>query len=100
MLTATEAHECGTNSPPQSFFFGPLKCLMGKGLVDYVSTPNSTGFERALDLASDIASNGEGFSPPFFIPFTQPQRILAPLALRAAKQAISRSEDLALEPGT
>ncbi|KAF9464355.1 ClpP/crotonase-like domain-containing protein [Collybia nuda] len=50
------------------------------GLVDYVSAPESTGFERALLLAEAIVKN-------------------APLALRAAKQAISRSEDLALETG-
>ncbi|KAE9410121.1 ClpP/crotonase [Gymnopus androsaceus JB14] len=50
------------------------------GLVDYVSAPESNAFERAVKLASQISNN-------------------APLALRAAKQAISRSEDLALEPG-
>ncbi|EAU84645.2 enoyl-CoA hydratase/isomerase [Coprinopsis cinerea okayama7 len=50
------------------------------GLVNYVSAPESTGYDRALSLAEKIAQN-------------------APLALRAAKQAISRSEDLALETG-
>ncbi|KIK67926.1 hypothetical protein GYMLUDRAFT_238110 [Collybiopsis luxurians FD-317 M1] len=50
------------------------------GLVDYLSSPDSNAFERATQLAAQIAGN-------------------APLALRAAKQAISRSEDLALEPG-
>ncbi|KAJ4001845.1 ClpP/crotonase-like domain-containing protein [Lentinula boryana] len=50
------------------------------GLVDYLSSPESNAFERAVQLASQIGNN-------------------APLALRAAKQAISRSEDLALEPG-
>ncbi|KAJ4478336.1 enoyl-CoA hydratase/isomerase [Lentinula aciculospora] len=50
------------------------------GLVDYLSSPQSHAFERAVELASQIGNN-------------------APLALRAAKQAISRSEDLALEPG-
>ncbi|KAJ4497766.1 enoyl-CoA hydratase [Lentinula lateritia] len=50
------------------------------GLVDYISSPESDAFERAVQLASQISNN-------------------APLALRAAKQAISRSEDLALEPG-
>jgi len=59
-LTATEAHEWG--------------------LVNYVSDPGTTGFDRALSLAESIARN-------------------APLALRAAKQAISRSSDLALETG-
>ncbi|KAF9077086.1 ClpP/crotonase-like domain-containing protein [Rhodocollybia butyracea] len=60
MLSATEAHEWG--------------------LVDYISSPESNGFERAVQLASQISKN-------------------APLALRSAKQAISRSEDMALEPG-
>jgi len=50
------------------------------GLVNYVSSPGITAFEHALELAAAIAKN-------------------APLALRAAKQAISRSEDLALEAG-
>jgi len=50
------------------------------GLVDYVSSAPATALERATDLAKAISSN-------------------APLALRAAKQAISRSEDLSLETG-
>lgn len=50
------------------------------GLVDYVSSPGSTGFDRALEIAERISGN-------------------APLALRAAKQAISRAADLPLESG-
>ncbi|KAJ3518051.1 hypothetical protein NLJ89_g86 [Agrocybe chaxingu] len=50
------------------------------GLVNYVSAPGTTAFDRSLKLAEAIAKN-------------------APLALRAAKQAISRSEDLPLETG-
>ncbi|KJA29884.1 hypothetical protein HYPSUDRAFT_126211 [Hypholoma sublateritium FD-334 SS-4] len=50
------------------------------GLVNYVATPGTTAFDRSLILAEAIARN-------------------APLALRAAKQAISRSEDLPLETG-
>ncbi|KAF8165504.1 ClpP/crotonase-like domain-containing protein [Crassisporium funariophilum] len=50
------------------------------GLVNYVSSPGTTAFDRSLSLAETIAKN-------------------APLALRAAKQAISRSEDLPLETG-
>jgi len=50
------------------------------GLVDYVSDEGSSAFDRSLQLAQEIASN-------------------APLALRAAKQAISRAGDLALEAG-
>jgi len=50
------------------------------GLVDYVSDEGSNAYDRSLQLAQTIASN-------------------APLALRAAKQAISRAGDLALEAG-
>ncbi|KAF5363545.1 hypothetical protein D9756_000362 [Leucocoprinus leucothites] len=50
------------------------------GLVNYVSDPGTSAFDRALILAESIAKN-------------------APLALRAAKSAVSRSEDLALETG-
>ncbi|KAJ6515676.1 ClpP/crotonase-like domain-containing protein [Mycena sanguinolenta] len=50
------------------------------GLVDYVSDPGSTAFDKALSLGEMIARN-------------------APLAVRAAKHVISRSEDLPLETG-
>lgn len=50
------------------------------GVVDYVSKPGTTAVDRALELADQISAN-------------------APLALRAAKQAISRAPELALEPG-
>ncbi|KAF9226648.1 ClpP/crotonase [Gyrodon lividus] len=50
------------------------------GVVDYVSTAPSSAFDRALQLAQDIVVN-------------------APLALRAAKQALSRATDLPLESG-
>lgn len=60
MLTASDAHEWG--------------------LVDYVSTTETTGYHRALELAQEISGN-------------------APLALRAAKQAISRAPELGLESG-
>ncbi|KAI6135022.1 ClpP/crotonase-like domain-containing protein [Pisolithus thermaeus] len=50
------------------------------GVADYVSTAPSSGFDRALELARDVAKG-------------------APLALRAAKQAISRAVDLPLESG-
>jgi len=50
------------------------------GLVNYISSPGTTAFDRSLSLAESIIKN-------------------APLALRAAKQAISRSEDLPLETG-
>ncbi|KAJ7490370.1 enoyl-CoA hydratase/isomerase [Mycena galericulata] len=50
------------------------------GLIDYISEPGSTAFDKALTLAELIARN-------------------APLAVRAAKHVISRSEDLPLETG-
>ncbi|TCD69855.1 hypothetical protein EIP91_005932 [Steccherinum ochraceum] len=50
------------------------------GVVDYVSEPETSAVDRALVLAQEISVN-------------------APLALRAAKQAISRAPELALEPG-
>ncbi|KAG6378757.1 ClpP/crotonase-like domain-containing protein [Boletus reticuloceps] len=50
------------------------------GVVDYVSTPPSSAYDRALQLAQVIAKN-------------------APLALRAAKQVLSRAGDLSLESG-
>lgn len=50
------------------------------GLVDYVAKEGTTAFDRAVELGTQIASN-------------------APLALRAAKQAISRAPELSLEPG-
>ncbi|KAF7985253.1 hypothetical protein HWV62_7922 [Athelia sp. TMB] len=50
------------------------------GLLDYVSEERDTAYDRALSLAGQIAKN-------------------APLALRAAKLAISRASDLPLEPG-
>jgi len=50
------------------------------GLVDYVSDEGTTAMERSLQLAQEIVVN-------------------APLALKAAKQAISRAPELALEPG-
>jgi methylglutaconyl-CoA hydratase len=51
-----------------------------QGLVDYVSVEGSTAFDRALQLASEISAG-------------------APLALRAAKLAISRAFELSLETG-
>ncbi|KAH8118615.1 ClpP/crotonase, partial [Phellopilus nigrolimitatus] len=50
------------------------------GLVDYVSEPGTLAIDRALKLAKEIASN-------------------SPLALKAAKQALSRAPELELEAG-
>ncbi|KAI0751521.1 ClpP/crotonase [Daedaleopsis nitida] len=53
---------------------------MDFGVVDYVSDPDSSAYDRALQLAQEISAN-------------------APLALRAAKQAISRVPDVGFESG-
>ncbi|KAL5530121.1 hypothetical protein ACEPAF_6378 [Sanghuangporus sanghuang] len=50
------------------------------GLVDYVSEPGTSALDRSLKLAKEIASN-------------------APLALKAAKQAMSAAPELDLETG-
>ncbi|KAI9001348.1 ClpP/crotonase [Trametes punicea] len=60
VLTAQEAHQIG--------------------VVDYVSAPESTAYDKALELAQQMSAN-------------------APLALKAAKQAISRVPELGLESG-
>ena len=49
-------------------------------MVNYVSEEGKTGLDRALQLAAEISVNG-------------------PLAVRAAKQAISRAIELPLEAG-
>jgi methylglutaconyl-CoA hydratase len=51
-----------------------------QGLVDYISAEGSSAFDRALQLAGEISAG-------------------APLALRAAKLAISRASELSLETG-
>jgi len=50
------------------------------GLVDCVSSPGQTALERALELAKEMSSG-------------------APLALQAAKRAISKAPELDLESG-
>ncbi|KIJ37463.1 hypothetical protein M422DRAFT_33779 [Sphaerobolus stellatus SS14] len=50
------------------------------GLVDYISEKDQTAFSKALNVANEFSG-------------------AAPLALRAAKLAISRAPELALEPG-
>ncbi|KAG9317494.1 ClpP/crotonase-like domain-containing protein [Chiua virens] len=79
MLTAVEALEWGTSRTrrPLALFCLPHIC---SGVVDYVSSPPTSAHGRALQLAEEIAKN-------------------APLALRAAKQALSRAVDLSLESG-
>ncbi|KAI0772014.1 ClpP/crotonase [Trametes elegans] len=60
VLTAAEAHQIG--------------------VIDYVSEPESTAYDKALEVAEKMSAN-------------------APLALKAAKQAISRVPELGLESG-
>jgi methylglutaconyl-CoA hydratase len=82
-LTASEALEWG-NVVLMSVYKSQLTALCGivsnAGLVDYVSEEGFSAFDRALQLAGEIAAS-------------------APLALRAAKLAISRASELPLEPG-
>lgn len=66
--------------------------------MDYVSTPPSSAYDRALQLAEDIAKNG-GFLEDVSRMTYLSAILVAPLALRAAKQAISRAADLSLESG-
>lgn len=76
LLTASDALDLGNLILARMY---PL-LISNQGLVDYVSLEGSSAFDRALLLAGQIAKN-------------------APLALRAAKLAISRASDLPLEPG-
>ncbi|GJJ07287.1 hypothetical protein Clacol_001487 [Clathrus columnatus] len=54
----------------------------GLGLIDYIAEPPQTAADRAVHLALEMLPSGK-----------------APLAIRAAKLAISRASDLALESG-
>ncbi len=68
------------------------------GLIDCISNPGQTALERALELAKEMSSCGE------FLHFLQSAKFgfimaLAPLALRAAKRAISKAPELDLESG-
>ena len=68
------------------------------GLVDYVSDGDSTALDRALQLAKRMSVNGIKINS-FSCKCRLTPVFAAPLALRAAKMAISRSEDLSLETG-
>ena len=78
----------------------PLNSLITErlaGVVDYISDSESTGFDRALQVAEKIASNG---ACKWRLPqLSSRSQSASPLALRAAKQAISRAVDLPLESG-
>ncbi|KAJ7094572.1 ClpP/crotonase-like domain-containing protein [Mycena belliarum] len=81
--TQRAARLLGQNKAKDLIFTGRLLSAqeaLAWGLVDYVSDSGTTAFDKALVLAEMIARN-------------------APLAVRAAKHVISRSEDLPLETG-
>lgn len=56
MLTAVEALEWGEHNAFGTVFLSTNAAL---GVVDYISTPSSSAYDRALQLAQDIAKNGE-----------------------------------------
>ena len=66
------------------------------GLVDYVSSQGSTAFQRALQLADEMAHSGESRAT-LLVSVGSLTELLAPLALRAAKAAMSRSLDTPLD---
>jgi enoyl-CoA hydratase/carnithine racemase len=68
------------------------------GLVDYVSEKGTPAMDRALTLAEEIAANGVFIlSRMTVIMFNLASQ--APIALRSAKLAISRAQELSLESG-
>ena len=66
MLSALEAWDWGTSR----VLLLPVPLIISKnlGLVDYVSDPEITAFDRALTLATTISANGISFSLFLFIP--------------------------------
>lgn len=68
------------------------------GLVDYVSEKGTSAMDRALSLAEEIAANGVFIvSRMTVMMFNLASQ--APIALRSAKLAISRAQELPLESG-
>lgn len=60
MMTAQEAHAFGTTVSSSNHHCLPkltVACIIG--LIDYVADPSSTAFERALQLAEQIATSGK-----------------------------------------
>lgn len=69
------------------------------GLVDYVSDPGTTAVDRALKLAEEIAVNGMALGLSLRCSYYSSDIVIGPLALRAAKQAISTAPEVSLERG-
>jgi enoyl-CoA hydratase/carnithine racemase len=70
------------------------------GLVDYVSEKGTSAMDRALSLAEEIAANGVftfNLSRINVVTFNLTSQ--APIALRSAKLAISRAQELSMECG-
>ena len=62
VLTAQQAHEFGM---PCVYVFRSGSGLIRPlrlGVVDYVSSPETTGYDRALQLAGEISTSGMRFS--------------------------------------
>jgi methylglutaconyl-CoA hydratase len=76
------------------FFFN-----VSEGVVDYVSDEGVSAVDRSLALAEEISVNGQFSSTDPQLTWLIAIKLSAPLALRAAKQAISRAPELALESG-
>jgi methylglutaconyl-CoA hydratase len=72
--------------------------LVFSGLVDYVSEKGTQALDRALSLAEEIAANGVSILPSLTVMIFD-LASQAPIALRSAKLAISRAQELSLESG-
>lgn len=69
------------------------------GLVEYVSAPGTSAYERAIELADRISSNGTLTTGSVASASLANTPHVGPLALKAAKQAISRATEMPLEAG-
>lgn len=69
------------------------------GVVDVVSDPSSTAYEAALKLAKEINQSGTAIFPAAYDSSRLTLHDVAPLALRAAKMAISKAPELDLDSG-
>lgn len=99
MMNANEAHAFGGYHHVHNLRVRLTSLCVG--LIDYVAEPSSTAFDRALELANQISTGGACEIAHHFIARLKVRRIgeLAPLALQAAKMAVSRAGDLSLERG-